>query len=94
MDWKLALDVSLNLTMFAVAIYAIRDGRKQASDARFLERNRVYAKTRDDMAWQYIDPTKDAQESHIARELEEFCILSQAAEPRKWTIEMAGGPPF
>jgi hypothetical protein len=88
MDSKLVLDVCLNLIMFAVAVYAIRDGRKQASDARFLERNRVYAKTRDDMAWQYIDPTKNAQESHIARELEEFCILAQAAEPGKWTIEV------
>jgi hypothetical protein len=87
MDWKLALDVVLNLIMFSVAIYAIRDARKKASEALFLERNRSYAKIRNDMVWLYADPTENAHSADIAEGMEQFCISAQAAEPDKWTVE-------
>lgn len=86
MDANLTVDVVSNIVMLAVAIYAIRDTRKQARKMIFLDRNRSYAKVRNDMAWLYIDPTDTAQASEIAKELEEFCITAQEAEP-KWAIE-------
>jgi len=86
MDANLWVDVASNVVMLSVAIYAIRDTRKQALKTIFLERNRSYARVRNDMAWLFIDPTDVAQSSEIAKGLEEFCITAQAAEP-KWTIE-------
>jgi hypothetical protein len=68
-----------------VAIYAIRDTRALARNAIFLERNRVYARVRNDMAWLYIDPTGSGHTSEIAKQLEEFCNLAQALDPA-WEI--------
>jgi hypothetical protein len=72
--------------MLGIAIYAIRDTRKQAFKMILLDRNRFYARIRNDMAWLFIDPTDYARKSEIAKGLEEFCITAQEAEP-KWTIE-------
>ena len=87
MDVTLWVDVFSNLLMLGVAIYAIRDTRKQALKTIFSERNRSYSRVRNDMAWLYIDPTDSAQNSEIAKELEEFCFTALEAEPGKWTIE-------
>jgi hypothetical protein len=87
MEANLWVDIVSNLIMLAVAIYAIRDTRKQSRKMIFLERNQCYAKVRNDMAWLYIDPTQHAQTPELAKALEEFCNMAQEAEPGKWTVE-------
>jgi hypothetical protein len=81
MNSELWVDIGSNVVMLAVAIYAILDTRKQARRMVLLERNRVYVRVRNDMAWRYIDPTPIAQSSEVAKALEEFIITAQEAEP-------------
>jgi hypothetical protein len=86
MSADLWVDICSNLVMLSVAIYAIRDTRTQTRRMVLLERNRVYAKVRADLAWQFIDPTEHAQSTEIAKALEEFCITAQEADPQ-WAVE-------
>ena len=85
MDIKLAIDCFIFFLTLAVAIYAIRDSRKQIHEMILLERNRAYLKVRTDMMWLYLDRTEESHTPEIAKGLEEFCITAQSLKP-EWTV--------
>jgi hypothetical protein len=86
MDAKLVIDFLLFLLTTAVAIFAIRDTRKQVHKMILLDRNRAYVKILNDMAWLVIDPTDAAHTPEIAKGMQEFGLAAQEAEP-EWTNE-------
>jgi len=89
MEYKLAVDLCMNVITLTVAVYAILDTRKQTQRMVRLERDRSYMKVRNDMAWIRLDPTPEGETSGIANGLEEFCATAIAVEPT-WAIKEIG----
>jgi hypothetical protein len=88
MDWKTWLDVFtsvISVIALLVSIYAIIDNKAIASRAVFLARDQAFTKIRNNMVWEYIDPTPDAHRMDIANDSEQFGAMAKAAEPGKWT---------
>ena len=88
MEWKAHLDIAallVGIVALIVSIYAIYDARKKASEAIFLERNRVWAKALSEMMWLFIEPTAKAHSRAVADATYECFLFFEAAEPGKWT---------
>jgi hypothetical protein len=64
-----------------IAVYAIRDVRKEVRGLIHFERKRVYTRVRNDMVWLFVDPAPDAHSPEIAKGIEEFAVVSQAYDP-------------
>ena len=69
-----------------VAIYALWDARGQVKKMIKLERDLAYLKIKNDMVWEFIDPTENTHSSQIAKGLHEFGLLAQALKPQ-WSPE-------
>lgn len=67
----------------AVAFYAIRDVRKLVREQVALERNRLYARLVDALAWRFVDPTAEMEreQSVTLRDLHEFSFLVRFLDP-------------
>jgi hypothetical protein len=66
-----------------IAVYAIRDVRKQVRDLISVERQRLFARVRNDMVWLFVDPTELAHSVDIAKGLEEFNLITVALDPKQ-----------
>lgn len=62
----------------AIAIYAIYDARNQVRKQVRLARDLAYLKIKNDMVWEFIEPTESAHTPEIAKGLHEFGLLAQA----------------
>src|SRR5260370_9179219 len=65
----------------AVAIYAICDVRNKAKKIVSLGRDLAYLKIKNDLVWEFIEPTEAAYTLEIAKGLHDFGLLAQAANP-------------
>jgi hypothetical protein len=65
----------------AIAIYAILDARNQAKKTLKIWRDLAYLKVKNDLVWEFIDPTESAYTSEIAKGLHEFGYLAKAMNP-------------
>ncbi len=65
----------------AVAIYAICDVRNKAKKIVRLGRDLAYLKIKNDLVWEFIEPTEAAYTLEIAKGLHEFGLLAQAVNP-------------
>jgi hypothetical protein len=70
----------------AFAIYAINDVRREVKKVIKLGRDLAYLRVKNDVAWEFIDPTDDAFTPKIGLGLNEFGLLAQALNP-DWTDE-------
>ena len=73
----------VGLLGLAVAFYAIRDVRKLVREQVALERNRLYARLVDALAWRFVDPTAEVERerSVTLRDLHEFSFLVRFLDP-------------
>src|SRR5271170_272981 len=69
-----------------IAIYAILDARKLVKQNLKMQRDIAYLRVKNDLVWEFIDPTNVAYSVQIAKGLHEFGILAQALNP-EWTDE-------
>jgi hypothetical protein len=70
----------------AIAIYAILDVRKLMRQNLKMQRDIAYLRVKNDLVWEFIEPTNLAYSVQIAKGLHEFGILAQALNP-EWTEE-------
>jgi hypothetical protein len=68
-----------------IAIYAIWDVRREARKTLKIERDLAYLRVKNDLVWEFIDPTESAYTSEIAKGLHEFGFLAQALNPEMTT---------
>jgi hypothetical protein len=69
-----------------IAVYAILDARKLVRKNLKMQRDIAYLRVKNDLVWEFIDPTDSAYSVQIAKGLHEFGILAQALNP-DWTEE-------
>ncbi len=67
-----------------IAVYAINDVRREAKKIVKIGRDLAYLKIKNEIVWEFIDPTESAYTSEIAKGLHEFGFLSQVLNP-EWT---------
>jgi hypothetical protein len=67
-----------------IAIYALNDVRKEAKKIVKIGRDLAYLKVKNEIVWEFIDPTENAYTSEVAKGLHEFGFLAQALNP-EWT---------
>lgn len=81
MSTSLVVDLATTVLTTGVAVYAIWDTRKAAKKMIQLRRDLAYLKIKNDMAWEFIDPTEMAHSPQIAKGLHGFGLLAQALNP-------------
>ncbi len=81
MSTDVVVALASTVLMTAVAIYAICDVRNEAKKMLKLGRNLAYLKIKNDMVWEFIEPTESAHTPEIAKGLHEFGLLAQALNP-------------
>jgi hypothetical protein len=78
----------VGLAALLVAVYGIRDVRKQVKFLVTLERNRVFAKAIHTMVWRVVEPTSDAERFQSSSDMHEFTMLARALDPKQ-TLDSA-----
>lgn len=70
----------------AIAVYAIWDVRRETKKTLKIQRDLAYLTVKNDLVWEFIDPTESAYTREIAKGLHEFGFLAQALNP-EWTAD-------
>jgi hypothetical protein len=70
----------------AIAVYAIWDVRRETKKTLKIQRDLAYLTVKNDLVWEFIDPTESAYTPEIAKGLHEFGFLAQALNP-EWTAD-------
>jgi CRISPR/Cas system-associated protein Cas10 (large subunit of type III CRISPR-Cas system) len=83
MDYGSIIGIAGIVITTVVAVYAIRDVRKQVRYLISVERQRLFARVRNDMVWLFVDPTELAHSVDIAKGLEEFNLITVAIDPKQ-----------
>jgi len=78
----------LGLLALGVAVYGIWDVRRLVREQVALERNRLYSRLMDTLAWRFVDPTAEVERSVALRDVHEFAILVRFLKP-SLTLEEA-----
>ncbi len=66
----------------AIAIFAILDARRLVKESIDIDRKLAYLKVKNDLVWEFIDPTESAYSPQIAKGLHVFGFLSQELNPK------------
>jgi hypothetical protein len=75
--------VSVSIIGLIVSLCAVFDVRAQVKRLIQLERKRVFTRTRNDMVWQFVEPTELSHTPEIAKGLEEFSVLSMTLDEQQ-----------
>lgn len=67
-----------------IAVYAIRDARKQVRQSIKLQRDLSYLRLANELVWQFVDPTDRTYSPEITKALHDFGLLAQTLNP-EWT---------
>ena len=71
----------LGLLALGVAVYGIWDVRRLVREQVALERNRLYSRLMDTLAWRFVDPTAEVERSVALRDVHEFAFLFDSSSP-------------
>src|ERR1700693_3480019 len=74
----------------AIAIYAMLDARNEVRKVIKIGRDLAYLKVKNDLTWEFIDPTESAYSVQIAKGLHDFWVLVQALDPNQTTETIRG----
>ncbi len=78
----------VGLIALVVAIYGIKDVRKQVKFLVTLERNRLFAKVLHTRVWQVVERIGDAEHFQSPSDMHEFAMLACILDPKQ-TLESA-----
>jgi hypothetical protein len=78
MNTDVVIAIASTVLTTAVAIYAICDVRNEAKKMVRLGRDLAYLKIKNDLVWEFIEPTEAAYTPEVAKGLHEFGLLAQA----------------
>jgi len=73
-----------------IAICAMLDVRNQVKKIIKIGRDLAYLRVKNDLVWEFIDPTESAYTVQIANSLHEFGFLAQALDPNQTADTIRG----
>jgi hypothetical protein len=83
MDTGSIVGITGTIVTVVIAVYAIRDVRKQVYKMILIERNIAFSRIVQDFAWLFLEPTGTGHTLEIAKGLEEFSMLAEVLDGAK-----------